>query len=146
MNFDVKIKLFNPDDQLRPGMSCNADVQTETKHNVVAVPIQSVTARNKAELTMDNEDENNMNVKEEKKNGFGPNKLQEIVFIIKNNKAKTVNVETGISDDNFIEVKSGLDTTQQVVSGSYRAISKELADGSNVRVEEKSQAFGSNNK
>ena len=95
---------------------------------------------------MDNEDENNMNVKEEKKNGFGPNKLQEIVFIIKNNKAKTVNVETGISDDNFIEVKSGLDTTQQVVSGSYRAISKELADGSNVRVEEKSQAFGSNNK
>ncbi|HKB86705.1 MAG TPA: efflux RND transporter periplasmic adaptor subunit [Ignavibacteriaceae bacterium] len=146
VNFDVKIKLFNPDDQLRPGMSCNADVQTETKHNVVAVPIQSVTARNKAELTMDNEDENNMNVKEEKKNGFGPNKLQEIVFIIKNNKAKTVNVETGISDDNFIEVKSGLDTTQQVVSGSYRAISKELADGSNVRVEEKSQAFGSNNK
>ncbi len=146
VNFDVKIKLFNPDDQLRPGMSCNADVQTETKHNVVAVPIQSVTARNKTELTMDKDEESNVNVKEEKKNGIGPNKLQEIVFIVKNNKAKTVNVETGISDDNFIEVKSGLDTTQRVVSGSYRAISKELADGSNVRVEEKSQAFGSNNK
>ncbi len=146
VNFDVKIKLFNPDDQLRPGMSCNADIQTETKHNVVAVPIQSVTARNKSELTMDKDEENSGNVKAEKKAEFGPNKLQEIVFVVKDNKARTINVETGISDDNFIEVKSGLDTTQKVVSGSYRAISKELADGSNVRVEEKSQAFGSNNK
>ncbi len=144
VNFDVKIKLINPDDQLRPGMSCNADIQTETKHNVISVPIQSVTARNPTEIAANTEEETA--VKEEKKNGFDQKKLQEIVFIIKNNKAKTVNVETGISDDNFIEVKTGLDTGQQVVSGSYRAISKELADGSNVRLEEKSKTFGSNNK
>lgn len=144
VNFDVKIKLTNPDDQLRPGMSCNADIQTETKHNVISVPIQSVTARNPTELAVNTEEEEV--VKEEKKNGFDQKKLQEIVFIVKNNKAKTVNVETGISDDNFIEVKTGLDTGQQVVSGSYRAISKELADGSNVRIEEKSKTFGSNNK
>lgn len=144
VNFDVKIKLFNPDDQLRPGMSCNADIQTETKHNVISVPIQSVTARNPTEIVQNN-DENNT-VTADKKNGFDQKKLQEIVFIVKNNKAKTVNVETGISDDNFIEIKTGLDTGQMVVSGSYRAISKELADGSNVRVEEKSKTFGSNNK
>ncbi|HEY6907265.1 MAG TPA: efflux RND transporter periplasmic adaptor subunit [Ignavibacteriaceae bacterium] len=144
VNFDVKIKLFNPDDQLRPGMSCNADIQTETKHNVISVPIQSVTARNPTEI-VENTDEANT-VTSDKKNGFDQKKLQEIVFIVKNNKAKTVNVETGISDDNFIEIKTGLDTGQMVISGSYRAISKELADGSNVRVEEKSKAFGSNNK
>ncbi len=144
VNFDVKIKLFKPDEQLRPGMSCNAEIQTETRHNVIAVPIQSVTARNPTELAVNTEEENT--VKEEKKNGFGQKKLQEIVFVVKNNRAKTINVETGISDDNFIEVKSGLDTTQQVVSGSYRAISRELNDGSNVRVEGKNKTFGSNNK
>jgi HlyD family secretion protein len=144
VNFDVKIKLFNPDDQLRPGMSCNADIQTETKHNVISVPIQSVTARNPTEIVAKPEEDNAVTT--DKKSGFDQKKLQEIVFVVKNNKAKTVNVETGISDDNFIEIKTGIDTGQQVVSGSYRAISKELADGSNVRVEEKSKAFGSNNK
>ena len=145
VNFDVKIKLFSPDDQLRPGMSCNADVQTETRHNVVAVPIQSVTARNQSELPKE-EGDGEIAVKEEKKNGFGKKKLQEIVFVVKDNKAKVMNVETGISDDNFIEVKTGLDTGQAVVSGSYRAISRELADGSNVRVEEKGKTFGSDTK
>ncbi len=146
VNFDVKIKLFSPDIQLRPGMSCNADIQTETRHNVVAVPIQSVTARNQSELPKEDEGDGEVAVKEEKKNGFGQKKLQEIVFVVKDNKAKVMNVETGISDDNFIEVKTGLDTGQAVVSGSYRAISRELADGSNVRVEEKSKSFGSDNK
>jgi HlyD family secretion protein len=144
VNFDVKIKLFNPDDQLRPGMSCNADVQTETKHNVIAVPIQSVTARNQSE--MPKEDEGVVEVKQEKKNGFGEKKLQEIVFVVKNNKAKTINVETGISDDNYIEIKKGLDADEQVVSGSYKAISRELTDGANVRIEDKNNTFGSTNK
>lgn len=145
VNFDVKIKLFSPDPQLRPGMSCNADIQTETRHNVLAVPIQSVTARNKSEIKMEDPEENTA-VKDEKKSITNGKKLQEIVFVVKNNKAKQVNVETGISDDNFIEVKSGLDVGQPVVSGSYRAISKELSEGSNVRIEDKNTAPGSNNK
>ncbi len=146
VNFDVKIKLISPDNQLRPGMSCNADIQTETKHNVFAVPIQSVTARNQSELPKEDESDGETTVKDEKKNGFGQKKLQEIVFVVKDNKSRVINVETGISDDNFIEIKTGLDTGQQVVSGSYRAISRELAEGSNVRVEEKGKAFGSDNK
>jgi HlyD family secretion protein len=144
VNFDVKIKLFNPDSQLRPGMSCNADIQTETKHNVISVPIQSVTARNKSEVLP--EDAEEKNIKDEKKSVTNEKKLQEIVFVVENNKAKTVNVETGISDDNYIEIKKGLNADQQVVSGSYRAISRELSDGSNVRIEEKKKTLGSNNK
>jgi HlyD family secretion protein len=147
VNFDVKIKLFEPDEQLRPGMSCNADIQTETRHNVLTVPIQSVTARNPSELHQEDEEgDGEVKVVDEKKNGSGMKKLQEIVFVVKNNKAEIMNVETGISDDNYIEIKSGLDTALQVVSGSYKAISRELADGSNVRVEEKGRSFGSNNK
>jgi HlyD family secretion protein len=143
VNFDVKVKLFEPDPQLRPGMSCNADIQTETRHGVIAVPIQSVTARNKSELSTDENEETN--VEEVKKSSFGEKKLQEIVFVVNKNKAKTVKVETGISDDNYIEIKKGLDVDQKVVSGSYRAISRELSDGSNVRIEEKNKSFGSDN-
>jgi HlyD family secretion protein len=138
VNFDVKIKLFDPDNQLRPGMSCNADIQTETRQNVVSVPIQSVTARSQTSMVEKADDEDNT-VKDEKKSSIGEKKLQEIVFVIKNNKAKVVNVETGISDDNYIEIKSGLEVDQPVVSGSYRAISRELSDGANVRVEDKNK-------
>ena len=67
----------------------------------------------------------------------GNKKPKEIVFLIKENKAKSVEVETGISDDNYIYIKSGLSGGEQVVTGSYKAISRELNDGSTVRVEEK---------
>jgi len=64
-------------------------------------------------------------------------KIQEIVFIIEKSKAKKLNVETGISDDNYIQIKSGLSGKEDVVSGSYRAISRELNDDVTVRVENK---------
>ena len=71
----------------------------------------------------------------------GNNKPKEIVFIVKEGKAKSVEVETGISDDNYIFIKSGLSGGEQVVTGSYKAISRELNDGSTVRVEEKKKSF-----
>ncbi len=145
VNFDVKIKLFDPDNQLRPGMSCNADIQTETRHNVITVPIQSVTARSQTNMAEKTDEEDNT-VKDEKKSSFGEKKLQEIVFIVNNNKAKVANIETGISDDNYIEIKSGLDDGQEVVSGSYRAISRELSDGANVRVEDKNKPLATDKK
>ncbi len=56
--------------------------------------------------------------------------------MVDNGKAKMVVVEAGISDDNYLEIKSGLDEGAEVVSGSYRAISRELENDSVVRVEE----------
>lgn len=141
VNFEVRIKLISPDDNLRPGMSCNADIQTETRKNVLAVPIQSVTARedmrgaNEAEES--EEEEENSNLKIDK----GDDKVQEIVFIVDGNKAKKKEVETGISDDNYIQVISGLDGGEKVVTGSYRAISRELNDNTDVRVEGKKKEF-----
>ena len=70
----------------------------------------------------------------------GSNKPKEIVFVVKEGKAKSIEVETGISDDNYIYIKSGLSGGEQVVSGSYKAISRELNDGSTVRVEEKKKS------
>ena len=140
VNFEVKIKLTDLDPKLRPGMSCNADIETETKDNVISVPIQSVTARTNVQGTGgDNAEGNEENPNQPVKKA---EKVKEIVFIIKNNKAKSVEVETGISNNNYIEVKSGLSGGEEVVSGSYRAISRELSDGANVRVESAAKEFG----
>jgi HlyD family secretion protein len=135
VNFSVKIKLLDLDSNLRPGMSCNADIETETVENVISVPIQSVTARTDVPVNDDT-------TKVEEKNSEGTsksknNKPKEIVFLIDNGKAKIKVVETGISDDNYLEIKNGLNEGDEVISGSYRAISRDLEDGSIVRVEEK---------
>jgi HlyD family secretion protein len=138
----VKIKLVDMDDNLRPGMSCNADIETETVFDVISVPIQSVTARENfggSENNHDNGDENtgehNGGESEKKKeNGKGP---VEVVFLVEDGAVNMVEVKTGISDDNYIEIIEGLEDSVDVVSGSYRAISRELEDGSKVKVEEK---------
>ncbi|MBT8378975.1 MAG: efflux RND transporter periplasmic adaptor subunit [Ignavibacteria bacterium] len=136
VNFEVKIKLIDLDPNLRPGMSCNADIETETVHDVLSVPIQSVTARTDVpeKDTTKSEDDSNEN-----NNGgeFKRNEPKEVVFLVSDGKAKMIVVETGISDDNFLEIQSGLEGDEEVVSGSYRAISRELKDGSIVRVERK---------
>lgn len=142
VNFEVKIKLINPENSLRPGMSCTSDIETETVHNVLSVPIQSVTTReggaNGGQQTANEENSGNdfQQVKEVKKEKIS--KTQEIVFVVKDGKAKKVDVETGLSDDNYIAVLKGLEDGELVISGPYRAISRELNDGSQVRVDQKS--------
>ncbi|MGE5847138.1 MAG: efflux RND transporter periplasmic adaptor subunit, partial [Ignavibacteria bacterium] len=134
VNFEVRIKLIDLDEQLRPGKSCTPDIETETVKNVLSIPIQSVTAR--SDFSGPKPEEGNGVVavtNDEKKK----DKVQEIVFVVDKGKAKKANVTTGISDDDYIQIKEGLKGSEDVVTGSYTAISKELNDGSTVRVEEK---------
>ena len=133
VNFEVKIKLLEPDEALRPGMSCNSDIETETVMDVLSVPIQSVTARTDVKTPSADEQNEGDEAVVERRTRF--EKPKELVFIVKDGIAKTVEVETGISDDNYIEIKNGLDGNEDVVSGSYRAISRELNDDTKVRVE-----------
>jgi len=137
VNFEVKIKLINPGDQIRPGMSCDADIETETKTNVLVVPIQSVTARlpeaKKEDAAGKPEDEGEPTVAKNGKN----NKPKEVVFVVNEGKAKMVEVKTGISDDTYIEIVEGLKGDEEVITGPYRAISKDLVDGSKISVTSK---------
>jgi HlyD family secretion protein len=139
VNFSVRVKLIEPDNGLRPGMSCNADIETETVAGVISVPIQSVTARGGNTGPGQKEEEEDAEEKKPVRN----EKPKEVVFVIENGKAVMKEVTTGLSDDNYIEIKSGVDEGEEVVSGSYRAISRELADGSNVRVEDKKRQVAS---
>jgi HlyD family secretion protein len=133
VNFEVKVLILNPENKLRPGMSCDANIETKTKANVLSVPIQSVTARvDKPVVTGDDQDQ-----KKEKVNKSI--KPIEVVFLVKDNKAKKVEVKTGISDDTYIEIESGLTENNEVINGPYKAISKDLDDGSKISIQNKRQ-------
>ena len=138
VNFEIKITLQELNDHIRPGMSCNADIETETKNDVLAVPIQSVTARSENPQPGDNQtqNENSGKLKGKKKNV----RPKEVVFVVKGNKAVMKEVKIGISDDTYIEITEGVKPGDEVVSGSYKAISKELKNDSKVIVKNKKDA------
>ncbi len=140
-NFEVKIRIINKDIALRPGMSMTADIETETKKNVLSVPIQSVTTR---APKMEGE-----KPKEEGQAGPGlamNDKPVECVFVVDNGKAKMVPVKRGINDEGYVEITEGMDQDLEVVSGSYKAINRELEDGAVVKVENNAAKFAMANK
>jgi len=148
-NFEVKINLEREDVLLRPGLSCTADIETNMVKDAVAVPMQAVTirtgdsnlspeeiekkrlktaARDKGDNNADyvNERQEKALQKEERE------KLSKVVFLKKGGKAQSVKVTTGISDDTYMEIKSGVQPGDEVISGSYSAISRKLKDGAKV--------------
>jgi HlyD family secretion protein len=136
VNFVVKIKVIDKDDKFRPGMSCTADIETNTKENVISVPIQSVTTRTPKKIQSDavvSTVQSASTTQREKRDNN--NQVQEVVFVIDNNKAKKIEVATGISDDRYIEIISGLTGDEEVISGSYRAINRELDDGKTITID-----------
>ena len=136
-NFQVKMRILPGSLTLRPGMSMTADIETETKHNILCVPIQSLTTRMpKTDMKQGTSEEQTPMAVTTTTKKKEENKAQEIVFVVDNGVAKSTPVQRGISDDQWIEVTGGLKDSLQVVSGSYKAINRELEDGSKVRVEE----------
>jgi HlyD family secretion protein len=148
-NFEVKINLDREDVLLRPGLSCTADIQTNMVNDVVAVPMQAVTIRTgesnlspeeiekrKMKAAARDKSDNNaeyVNERQEKAaQKEAREKLSKVVFLKKGGKAQSVKVTTGISDDTFMEIKSGVQAGDEVISGSYSAISRKLKDGAKV--------------
>jgi HlyD family secretion protein len=146
-NFLVKIRINDRSAKLRPGMSATVDIETETVKDVVAVPIQSVTVRAEGGKTSQQVQEqrakeakertgNEIDLAKEREEARRTReKLQRIVFVKQGDTVKQRKVETGIADNTHIEVKSGLKAGDEVVSGTYAAISRTLKDGSKVIIE-----------
>ncbi len=136
VNFIVKIRIINEGFDLRPGMSCTVDIEVNKKENILAVPIQSVTAREDEMSSNTNETDNeNLISRKEEDKSMKKKKIQEIVFVIENGIAKKKAVKTGISDDSYIEIIEGLNEGDEVVKGSFKAINKELEDNTKVKVD-----------
>jgi len=146
-NFLVKISIKAPEAKLRPGMSATVDIETQTVANVVSVPIQSVTVRavggkTSEELQLAKAKEakersgNDLEVASERDEARrSREQLDRVVFIKTGNTVKQHKVETGIADNTSIEIKSGVQAGDEVVAGSYAAISRKLKDGSKVMIE-----------
>jgi HlyD family secretion protein len=159
-NYKVYIRL-NPDSYkdlidparkkrfpFRPGMSASADIQTKTHQNVLSIPINAVSTREKNDSTINrnvsnsdkrnNGDDNSNN----NNNYSGDNDLDVVVFTLQlDGTAKKQKVKTDIQDINFIEITSGLTEGQQVITGPYDAVSKTLKNGDKVKVVSKETLF-----
>ena len=124
--FEVKIAITSDTSKLRPGMTASADIVTDTRASALSVPIQSVTVR-----TLDQ-----LKGKDGKATGYtaGKDGFVEVVWVIEDGKAKPRQVVTGIQSEDAIEIKSGVKEGQSVVSGTYRAISRDLNLGDAVTV------------
>lgn len=143
--FSVIVKLESPAERLRPGMSATADIQTDTVTNVIKVPLGSVVVRSKSELEgkKDASTGDRPSAERPNGNGNGPREGRDgnrprsdrvrVVFVEKEGLAQLRKVETGIADRDSIEIKSGLEGTETIITGSYSALTRELKDGSAVK-------------
>ncbi len=129
--FEVKISIDGEITNLRPGMTASADVSTETKTDVIGVPIQSVAVRTIDQLTLEGEEVADA----EKRFTADDDGFVEIVFCVESDGSVVARqVETGIQSDQMIEIVTGVDADEEVVTGSYRAISTDLQNGAQVNV------------
>jgi HlyD family secretion protein len=158
-NFNVKIHIIKdsykdlldgkPTDfsPFRPGMSCTVEIQTESAENTLTLPIQAVTTR----IAKDSLDKINENNKTKKEDGDHEvevvtakkksDKIQECVFILSDGTAKKVDVKTGIQDNTYIQILSGLKEKDEIITAPYSAVSKLLKDGDKVKKVDKKDLF-----
>jgi HlyD family secretion protein len=151
-NFQVKVRIDDHDAMLKPGLSCTADIETNMVKDAVAVPMQAVTIRTgdtnlspeelekrKQKIAVRDKADNNAEYTNERQEKQAQKeeslKLTKVVFLKNGSKAKMVKVTTGIADDTVMEIKSGIKPGDEVISGSYSAISRKLKDGAKVVID-----------
>ncbi len=155
-NYKVHIRLLQSSYQdllvagnsfpFRPGMSASADIQTKTKVNVLSIPLNAVTTRDKSEAKAgannDKEEKKVEAVPATDKKSLEADDTEEVVFVLqKDNRVKKVKVKTDIQDLNFIEIIEGIKAGDQVITGPYNTVSKLIKDSSLVKVVSKDKLF-----
>jgi HlyD family secretion protein len=129
--FEVKVAIIDPIPELRPGMTASTEIVTKVCDDCLSVPIQSVAVRTVEQLGVDaGEEEDGAEPR------FTPDSegFVEIVWVVADGRAEARQVKTGIQSDTHIEVQEGLGDDDDVVIGNYRAISRDLQDGTTVMV------------
>src|SRR6266566_2917783 len=137
--FEVRIRV-DEKEELRPGMSVTAEIETRYRTNVLTVPIQSVTTRlpkgavdEKQKKAAAKDEEDLPEKKPGSKKQDEANKPMEVVFVTGSDTVKMVKVKRGIGDDEYLEITEGLTEGQEAVSGNYKAINRELEDGKRIK-------------
>ena len=146
-NFQVKVQMLEVADGMRPGMSAAVDIITENREQVLTIPIQSLTSPRQApdgeskkkssgfSVSVESGDRKGQWGNRSQKSGY---KGRNDVFVVKGDTVEQRFVETGIVGDVDYEVISGLEEGEEIVTGGFVAISRDLYDGAKVTVKEKS--------
>jgi HlyD family secretion protein len=170
-NFEVKVRMVDIPEGIRPGMSATADIITDVKENVLAVPIQCLTVRQEGwkeeaekkqrrgrkrkskDEKSDDSEENENTSKEHKKK-----EMVEVVFVVGETDSEGIDddgkgkrrgppskkgqifsfvrpVKVGISSETHYEITEGLEEDEEVITGSYKAISRDLKHSSEIEIE-----------
>ena len=127
----------------RPGMNASADIQTQTRSNVLSVPLNAVTPRDKnADKKKDAKDKATADGTTTEKKSTQDDDIDLVVFVLQpNQRVKQVKVTTAIQDLNYIELLGGIKAGDQVITGPYSVVSKTLKDSTLVKVVPKEQLF-----
>jgi len=136
-DFKVVITLENPPDKLRPGLSATAKITTGSEHSVLAIPIQALTVRNKTDLEAQNGKAKGKPAPSPTPGSQGKKEDQDIqgVFVInKSKKAEFRTVETGLTGTTEIQIKTGLQEGDEIITGSYKVL-RTLRNGAGVKVD-----------
>ena len=131
-DFKVVVAMDNPPDEIRPGLSSATKITTATRKNVTAIPIQALTSRTKGDLIPDKDKPLNPDpatVKANKEEYQG-------VFVVAGTKVEFRKVETGITGATEIEVLSGLNPGDEIVTGSYQTI-RTIKNGAAIKIDNK---------
>lgn len=149
-NYKVHIRLFTESYQdlikenakfpFRPGMTASADIQTKSKVNVISVPLNAVTTRDKEGQGKETKVSSNATTTNEEP-AKQDEEMSEVVFVLqKDNKVKMIKVKTDIQDLNYIQVE-GVKVGDVVITGPYSTVSKSLKDGELVKPVTKEKLF-----
>ena len=135
LSFEVRVVLDDQRNRVRPGMSCRAELHTETSEDALAVPVQSVQYDEDAAPAREDEAQDpDAPARDAEDTAY--------VFVIEDGTARRREVETGISSDSEIEILSGLKPGEPVVSGPFRVL-RTLRDGDRVKLQEDTKRAGS---
>ena len=133
-DFKVVIALDNPPDEIRPGLSCTSKIVTATRQHVLTIPIQALTVRQRGELEPLNKGKVTQAADKEALSEKAKKEELQGVFVVQNGKAEFKKVSTGITGATDIEVLTGLNEGDQIVTGTYKVI-RTLRNAAKVKVE-----------
>jgi HlyD family secretion protein len=136
-DFKVVIALDNPPDEMRPGLSCTAKIITAMRQKPLTIPIQALTVRQKGDLEPRKEGEKEPELPTDPAALRARKEELQGVFVVQGDKAVFKKVETGITGITDIEVVSGLNEGEEIITGSYKVI-RTLRNEAKIKVDNKS--------
>lgn len=125
----------------RPGMTATVEIETQTKPNILSIPIQAVTTRMDSTKMQTMNDPTRPGAEEESADQLTRDEMMEVLFTVDNGIVSQRKIKTGIQDKNFIEIVSGISENETAVVAPYNAISKKLKNGDKVQVVKKEELF-----